>query len=97
MALRSDVWQWCQNSLQDVQKGRPARPQRAKTRSVPLRYVEPLSDARTKLADFFSILLEMSALQPERQGNELLPQFIPRHITIQRGRPVKNRDIPRRE
>ena len=24
-----------------------------------LRYVEPLSDARTKLADFFSILLEL--------------------------------------
>ena len=27
-----------------------------------LRYVEPLRDARTKLADFFSILLEQSAL-----------------------------------
>src|SRR5687768_486280 len=30
----------------------PARPQRAKRRDV-----EPLSDARTKLADFFNILL----------------------------------------
>jgi hypothetical protein len=28
-----------------------------------LRYVEPLSDARTPLADFFSILLDMSACQ----------------------------------
>ena len=34
-----------------------ARPQRAKRRRRTLRYVEPLSDARTKLADFFSILL----------------------------------------
>jgi hypothetical protein len=28
-----------------------------------LRYVEPLSDARTMLADFFSILIEWSELQ----------------------------------
>ena len=47
----------------------PAQPWRAETRLVPskaaaseearrtLRYVEPLSDARTPLADFFSILL----------------------------------------
>src|ERR1700704_541112 len=47
----------------------PTQPWRAKTRLVPvkaaaseearrtLRYVEPLSDARTMLADFFSILL----------------------------------------
>ena len=47
----------------------PAQPQRAKTRRSAgkaaasedarrtLRYVEPLSEARTKLADFFSILL----------------------------------------
>jgi hypothetical protein len=47
----------------------PAQPWRAETRLVPskdaaseearrtLRYVEPLSDARTKLADFFRILL----------------------------------------
>jgi hypothetical protein len=46
----------------------PAQPWRAKTRLVPgkaaaseeakrtLRYVEPLSEARTPLADFFSIL-----------------------------------------
>jgi hypothetical protein len=50
----------------------PAQPWRAKTRLVPskaaaseearrtLRYVEPLSDVRTPLADFFSILLEGS-------------------------------------
>jgi hypothetical protein len=44
---------------QDAQKGCPARPQGAKRRGGrTLRYVEPLSDARTPLADFFSILLE---------------------------------------
>ena len=43
---------------QDAQKGRSARPQRAKRRGVPLRYVEPLRDARTPLAAFFSILLK---------------------------------------
>ena len=36
-----------------VQRGRNER--RGESYSVP--YVEPLSDARTKLADFFSILL----------------------------------------
>ena len=41
---------------QDGQNGCSARPQRAKRRGVPLRYVEGLSDARTKLADFFNIL-----------------------------------------
>ncbi len=43
--------------LQDVQKGRSARPQRAKGRGVRGWYVEALSDARTKLANFFNILL----------------------------------------
>jgi len=45
---------------QDAQKGCPARPQQAMRRGVPLWYVESLSDARTKLADFFSILLAPS-------------------------------------
>ena len=36
--------------------GAAAASEEAKGRT--LRYVEPLSDARTKLADFFSILLE---------------------------------------
>ena len=49
-------------SKQDAQKDRPARPQRAKRRGVPLWYVEPLSEARTMLADFFSILLAGSRL-----------------------------------
>jgi len=40
----------------DVQKGRPARPQRAKGRGVRGWYVEALSDARTKLEAFFNIL-----------------------------------------
>ena len=37
-----------------VQRGRSD----ARRQGVPLRYVEPLSDARTKLADFFTILLQ---------------------------------------
>ena len=61
-----------ENARQDAQKGQtshPRQPWRTETRLVPskaaaseearrrLRYVEPLSDARTPLADFFSILL----------------------------------------
>ena len=42
---------------QEAQKFRPARPQRAKTLTVPLGYVEGLNDARTPLANFFSLLL----------------------------------------
>ena len=47
-------------NLQDAQKGRPARPQQAKRRIVLAPYGEPLSAARTPLADFFRILLERS-------------------------------------
>ena len=43
---------------QDAQKGRSARPQRVRPEAYPLGYVEDLNDARTKLAGFFSILLE---------------------------------------
>ena len=50
--------QW-ENAFADAQKDRPARPQRVKARGVPLGYVEGLNDARTKLADFFSILLDL--------------------------------------
>ena len=50
---------------QKAQKFRPARPQRAKTRGVPLRYVEGLNDARTTLAGFFSILLVESYMGPQ--------------------------------
>ena len=52
-----------ENRAQDAQKGRPARPQRAKRRRHTLRYVELLSEARTPLADFFSILLGSVALR----------------------------------
>ncbi len=69
--LRSHAW-WGQNSPQDAQIDQPshppnlgaprrvlslARPQRARRRIVLFAYVEPLSDARTALAVFFSILL----------------------------------------
>ena len=43
--------------MQGAQKGCPARPQRVKARGVPSWYVEGLNDARTLLADFFSVLL----------------------------------------
>lgn len=42
--------------LQHVQKGFAARPQRARDRGVPERYVEGPSDARTKLKAFFNVL-----------------------------------------
>ena len=45
------------HGLQGAQKGRPARPQRVRARGVPLRYVEGLKEARTKLAGFFSTML----------------------------------------
>ena len=40
-----------------LKKSRPARPQTSKTRGVASGYVEDLNEARTRLADFFSILL----------------------------------------
>jgi hypothetical protein len=61
---------------QDAQKGRSARPQRAKRRGVPLRYVEPLSDARTMLTGFFSILLlkhEIDAHGPQMDIGMVCP------------------------
>ena len=51
--FRRSIW-----GQQDAQKVCPARPQRVKTGGVPSGYVEDLSDARTTLADFFSILPE---------------------------------------
>ena len=72
--------EWCWSFLEDAQKGRSARPQRAKRRGVPLRYVEPLSDVRTMLADFFSILLkslELAAPLPKRLGQfPRIPAFL---------------------
>src|SRR5437016_13792306 len=60
----------------------PAQPWRAETRLIPskaatseegrrtLRYVEPLSEARTMLADFFNILLEAPASAPDYDTGE---------------------------
>ena len=43
---------------QDVQNARPARPQAKEApEAYPLGYVEDASEPRTKLADFFNILL----------------------------------------
>jgi hypothetical protein len=50
-------------SLQDAQKVLPARPQpKNRPQAYPLGYVEDLFEVRTKLEDFFSILLEISAI-----------------------------------
>ena len=43
---------------QDAQKGRQQGRSERRAEAYPLGYVEGLSDARTKLADFFSILPE---------------------------------------
>jgi hypothetical protein len=51
------------------QQGRSER--RGKAYSLP--YVEPLSDARTKLEDFFNILLEE---KPDRRGRGLIPGHV---------------------
>ncbi len=64
-----------QNRPQDAQKGRPARPQRTKRRIVLVPYGEPLSDARTPLADFFRILLEQNA--PGVRAGQRLSREIP--------------------
>ena len=48
---------------QDAQKARPARPQpKNRPQAYPLGYVEDLFEVRTKLEDFFSILLKESAV-----------------------------------
>ena len=47
-----------QSATQDAQKGRPARPQaEQEPEAYPQGYVEDFDEPRTKLADFFSILL----------------------------------------
>ena len=48
---------------QDAQKVRPARPQpKNRPQAYPLGYVEDLFEVRTKLEDFFNILLKGSAV-----------------------------------
>jgi len=43
---------------QDAQKGYPAGRSERRPEAYPLGYVEDLSDARTPLGDYFSILLD---------------------------------------
>jgi hypothetical protein len=43
---------------QDAQKGRQQGRSKRRGEAYFIPYVEPLSEARTKLADFFSILLD---------------------------------------
>ncbi len=54
--MRCKSWRWCSTSQdlkKDVQQGR----RRVETGGVPSGYVEDFEEPRTKLADFFSILL----------------------------------------
>jgi hypothetical protein len=44
-----------------------------------LRYVEPLSDARTKLEDFFNILPRATALSGANRGNAIRVVFLVDH------------------
>nr|MBI3614540.1 hypothetical protein [Nitrospirota bacterium] len=66
-----------------IQRGRSER--RGDAYSLP--YVEPLSDARTKLADFFTILLE-SLLQASGCGQRHLPV-----LSLQLSMPTVPQDI----
>ena len=65
----SHIWDHGYLFPQDAQNVRPARPQRMQIQGVPLRYVEDLNDARTTLADVFSILLERVTLHQTRFEN----------------------------
>jgi len=67
-----------ENTAQDAQKVRPARLQRAKRRRRTLRYVELLSEARTPLAEFFSILIGAAFLRrlSRRRGKYEGPRLI---------------------
>ena len=56
-------------TLRDAQKGRSARPQRAKRRGVRFGTLSPLSDARTPLTDFFSIPLNELCAGPGEYPN----------------------------
>ena len=55
----------CRMLKKAVQQGRSER----RGEGVPCRYVEPLSDARTMLADFFSILLGLMARSDMRNSD----------------------------
>jgi hypothetical protein len=58
--------------MQDAQKFLPARPQpKNRPQAYPQGYVEDLFEGRTKLEDFFSILL---------QGSAVTVPHLPRHI-----------------
>ena len=58
--------------MQDAQKFLPARPQpENRPQAYPQGYVEDLFEGRTKLEDFFSILL---------QGSDVTVPHLPRHI-----------------
>jgi hypothetical protein len=63
---------------QDVQKGLRARRSERRGEAYSVLYVEPLSHTRTKLEDFFNILLESISklLEEDRDAHESTP---PRH------------------
>jgi hypothetical protein len=75
----------CRMRKKAVQQGRSE--QRGESYSVP--YVEPLSDARTPLADFFRILLE-KRLHTEQNVVVSVPM-----IVLQPDRPILGQREPR--
>ncbi len=84
----SHIWDHGYIFPQDAQIVRPARPQRMKIRSVPLRYVEDLNDVRTPLAEVFSILLEQITLGQRafENGRRILPKLEARSWTTTRAK-----------
>ena len=87
-----------------LQNGRLARPQRVKSRGVPSGYVEGLNDARTLLADIFSILLEdstglLGAMQQGRpqtiaSPGRLIPRPVQQRILGMRNMPLDRASEP---
>ena len=58
--FKHSVWCWDMNNISMLKRPSSKAAASEETRRT-LRYVEPLSEARTPLADFFSILLEKDA------------------------------------
>ena len=62
--MRADTFGARGTPPQDAQKVRPARPQaKPEPEAYPLGYVEDSGELRTKLADFFSILLSAAVFE----------------------------------
>ena len=81
-------------STQDAQKGRPARPQRAKKRRRTLRYVELLSEARTPLVGLFSILLLLGLILSLGLCNPATTLAVSDQPSVAQSAPVEKAPLP---